>query len=211
MTVDRERSARIVAEAERIIALTSQIDEAAERVDVLCRDRINAMLELARLTGDGDASEILAGTNHVRTVADALLIVVMRAGSKGISTKEMTMTAQARLDKVPTKETLDTAIAILVASNEIKVRGDRYTSSLGKAGDRHSRIRRDGPTHREMVITILQEATEPLGIAAIVRAIKQRYNIPIPLTSLSPLLTTLDRKGGIVLHVGNRWAILRSQ
>ena len=84
MPVDKERSERIVAEARRIIAITSQIDTALDLADQLTRNRRDALIELARLTGIGDDADLDRAVRTDRSLVDSLLVLVARAGPSGI-------------------------------------------------------------------------------------------------------------------------------
>ncbi len=57
------------------------------------------------------------------------------------------------------------------------------------------------PTHRAMLLTVMEEADSPLGVRGLIDAVKARFGEAIPRTSVSPLLRKLAAKGEVVHHL----------
>lgn len=64
------------------------------------------------------------------------------------------------------------------------------------------------PTHRAMLVDVLRDASEPMGVRELIDAVQRRFGEAIPRTSVSPLLRKLARRSEVE-HVPDlsKWRI----
>lgn len=64
------------------------------------------------------------------------------------------------------------------------------------------------PTHRAMLVEVLADAAEPMGVRELIDAVENRFGEAIPRTSVSPLLRKLARRDEVE-HVPDlaKWRI----
>jgi hypothetical protein len=211
MPIDRELSSRIVTEAQRIIALTAQIDTALDLADQLSGSRRDALIELGRLTGMGDIGDVDRAVRMDRTIADTMLVLVARAGPRGISRERLLDEAAMRFAEDVSEAEMDQALEKLVTSEEIYALGQGYALGAGQSASRrlggYSARQAHGRTHKDMILEVLRNSPEPLGVADIIHAIRDRFGAEVSRTSVSPLLSKLDIRGGIVVHIDDKWTV----
>lgn len=211
MTRNTDQSSRIVNEAKRIITLTTQIDAALDLADSLADSRREALLEIARLTGVGGDGDLEKAVRADRTAFDTAVVLIARAGPAGISREKLMSEIAGRIEGTIDDQTLDLVLERLLTSKEIHQTADGYglgvppIARLRMGG--HTSREQYGYTHRDMILTVLRSSPEPLGIRAIIQAVSTRFDANIGRASVSPLLTKMDRVGGLVVHVGDRWTV----
>lgn len=199
---DTERSSRIVAEATRVIELTQQIDSAFETARSLIRERHITANSLARLAD----AELAIGTGPVASEAiDTAMTIVADAGEDGIDAEALSGEIMRLTGLDVTAMELKAAVRPHLIAGRITLTAGVYRQGKGRANRRYAKGAVDVPTDRDMVLAVLRESNIPLGVASIMKAVERRFGERIPRTSVSPLLAKLRDRGGIVVHVEDKW------
>lgn len=77
-------------------------------------------------------------------------------------------------------------------------------------GSQPTKAAQDRPTHRAMLLRVLADTGEAMGVRQLIDAVKERYGEEIPRTSVSPLLRKLaERKEVVHDRERSRWRIGR--
>lgn len=204
---ERERSSRIVAEATRIIELSAQIDAVLDQAERFDRERLAAAVELASLAG------VDLGAQQRRLASPAIehaLNIVRSAGDEGIPAGQLAERVGKVTGRQVTEEDMRDNLRPFHVMGNIRLNGNLYRPGNGRANRQRTKKHLGLPTDTVMVLEVLRASPEPMGIRAIMDAVKGRFGETIPRTSISPLLRKLDDKGGTVVHVGNRWAAAKA-
>lgn len=204
---ERERSSRIVAEATRIIELSAQIDAALDQAERLDRERIAAAVELAGLAG------VDLGARQRRIASPAIehaLNIIRSAGDEGIPAGKLAKRVGKTTGRRVIEKDLQDDLRPFHVMGDIRLNGNLYRPGNGRANRQRTKKQLGLPTDTVMVLEVLRASPEPMGIRAIMDAVKERFGETIPRTSISPLLRKLDDKGGTVVHVGDRWAAVKA-
>ncbi len=78
------------------------------------------------------------------------------------------------------------------------------------AGSPPKKTAQDRPTHRAMLLRVLADAGEAMGVRELIDAVKEQYGEEMPRTSVSPLLRKLARRDEVAHEPDlSKWRIGR--
>lgn len=203
MRDEDERSTLIVAEARRIIELTTEMDARRKALDDLDLRRKEAGVSLARLVG----ADVGQGAPYGRLPINTALAVIAQAGGDGISASDLAAEVEQATGIAITARKMEAALSAFLAAGDIRLRAGIYRPGLGRPNRRQGKAAIGAPTDRHMVLEVLRSSPAPMGVSSIVKAIEERFHLKVPRTVVSPLLAKMRDKGGAVIHVGQQWTV----
>jgi hypothetical protein len=203
MRDEDERSALIVAEAQRIIQLTAEMDLRRKALDDLDLRRKEAGVNLARLVG----ADVGHGVPYGRLPINTALAIIAQAGEDGISASDLAAEVEQATGIAVTVRRMEAALAPSLTAGDVRLRSGIYRPGLGRPSRRQGKAAIGAPTDRHMVLEVLRSSPVPLGVSSIVKAIEERFRLKVPRTVISPLLARMRDRGGAVIHVGQQWTV----
>lgn len=203
MRDEDERSALIVAEAQRIIELTAEMDVRRKALDDLDLRRKEAGISLARLVG----ADVGQSVPYGRLPMNTALAFIAKAGEDGISASDLAAEVEQATGIAVTVRRMEAALAPSLTAGDIRLRAGIYRPGLGRPSRRQGKAAIGAPTDRHMVLEVLRSSPVPLGVSSIVKAIEERFQLKVPRTVISPLLAKMRDRGGAVIHVGQQWTV----
>jgi hypothetical protein len=203
MKDEDERSALIVAEAQRIIELTAEMDFRRKALDDLNLRRKEAGVSLARLVG----ADVGQGVPYGRLPINTALAIIAQAGGDGISASDLAAEVEQATGIAVTVRKMEAALAPSLTAGDVRLRAGIYRPGLGRPSRRQGKAVIGAPTDRHMVLEVLRSSLTPLGVSSIVKAIEERFHLKVPRTVISPLLARMRDRGGAVIHVGQQWTV----
>ncbi len=203
MRDEDERSALIVAEAQRIIELTAEMDVRRKALDDLDLHRKEAGVNLARLVG----ADVGHGVPYGRLPINTALAIIAQAGEDGISASDLAAEVEQATGIAVTVRRMEAALAPSLTAGDVRLRAGIYRPGLGRPSRRQGKAAIGAPTDRHMVLEVLRSSPTPLGVSSIVKAIEERFHLKVPRTVISPMLARMRDRGGAVIHVGQQWTV----